>query len=200
MKECAIKKYAITAISRDVTVCGETKTVYRIIALKDFTIEAWNGRKVFAKEIHAGDLGGYIESEDNLSQDGNCWVDNKATVCGDALVSENAYVGGHAWVVDNARVYGNAKVSIGSKLFGHSEVSGDAWVYGMTLLKGNAKLTDNAHVCSTTIDGDVIVCDNAYIDNVRLANSGSRIIGENARLVAESLIEFGFAERPAYRG
>ena len=196
MKECAIKKYAITAISRDVTVCGETKTVYRIIALKDFTIEAWNGRKVFAKEIHVGDLGGYVESEDNLSQDGNCWVDNKATVCGDALVSENAYVGGHAWVVDNARVYGNAKVSIGSKLFGHSEVSGDAWVYGMTLLKGNVKLTDNAHVCSTTIDGDVIVCDNAYIDNVRFAISESRIIGENTRLVAESLIEFGFAERP----
>lgn len=196
MKECAIKKYAITAISRDVTVCGEAKTVHRIIALKDFTVEAWNGRKVFAKEIHVGDLGGYVESEDNLSQDGNCWVDDKATVCGDALVSENAYVGGRAWVVDNARVYGNAKVSIGSRLFGHSEVSGDAWVYGFTLLKGNVKLTDNAHVCSTTIDGDVTVCDNAYIDNFRPAISGSRIIGENARLVSKSLIEFGFAEPP----
>lgn len=34
MKECAIKKYAITAISRDVTVRGEVKTVHRIIALK----------------------------------------------------------------------------------------------------------------------------------------------------------------------
>lgn len=196
MKECAIKKYAITAISRDVTVRGEVKTVHRIIALKDFTVEAWNGCKVFAKEIRVGDLGGYVESEDNLSQDGNCWVDNRATVCGNALVSENAYVGGYAWVVDNAKVCGNAKVSIGSRLFGHSEVSGDAWVYGMTLLKGNVKLTDNAHVCSTIIDGDVIVCDNAYIDNFSPAISGSRIIGENARLVAKSVIEFGLAEKP----
>lgn len=56
------------------------KKLYRIEALKDFG------------DVKAGDLGGYIEREDNLSHDGNAWV------------YDNAMVG------DNARVYGNARV------------------------------------------------------------------------------------------
>ena len=57
-----------------------------------------------------GDLGGYIESEHNLSQDGNAWV------------SGDARVYGNAWV------YGNARVS------GDAQVSGDAWVSGNAAL------------------------------------------------------------------
>ena len=49
------------------------------------------------KHADVGDLGGYIEKEDNLS--GDAWV------CGDAQVSGNAKVSG------NAQVSGDAKVS-----------------------------------------------------------------------------------------
>lgn len=56
--------------------------------------------------VKAGDLGGYIEKEENLSHMGNAWVS------GDAQVSGNARVFGNAWVSGNARV------------------SGDAWVFG----------------------------------------------------------------------
>ena len=54
--------------------------------------------------VKAGDLGGWIEKEENLSQEGDAWV------CGDARVY------GNAWVYGNARVYGDARVC------------GDAWV------------------------------------------------------------------------
>src|SRR3990167_625436 len=37
--------------------------------------------------ISKGDLGGYIEKEDNLSQKGNAWVSGNAQVYGDAWVS-----------------------------------------------------------------------------------------------------------------
>jgi len=40
----------------------DNKTLYRIRALKDF------------ENVKNGDLGGYIRSENNLSQEGNCWV------------------------------------------------------------------------------------------------------------------------------
>ena len=60
--------------------------------------------------IKAGDLGGWIESGSNLSQNGDAWV------------SGNAQVFGDAWVSDNARVYGDARVS------GDARVYGDAWV------------------------------------------------------------------------
>jgi len=43
--------------------------------------------------VAAGDLGGYIESERNLSQvSGNAWVSGNARVYGDAQVSGNAWV------------------------------------------------------------------------------------------------------------
>ena len=50
------KKYELTNLTRE----WNGRTLHRIKALKDF-----NG-------VKAGDLGGFIEKEDNLSHDGNC--------------------------------------------------------------------------------------------------------------------------------
>ena len=62
--------------------------------------------------IKAGEQGGYVEKDENLSQIGDSWVSGNAQVYGDAWVSGNAKVSGDAWVSGNA------------------QVSGDAWVYG----------------------------------------------------------------------
>ena len=69
--------------------------------------------------VKAGDLGGYIEKEENLSHMGNAWVSGNAQVSGDARVSGNARVSGDAQVFGDARVSGNAQV------FGDARVSGD---------------------------------------------------------------------------
>ena len=61
--------------------------------------------------VKAGDLGGYIEKEENLSHMGNAWVSGNAQVSGDARVSGNARVSGDAQVFGDARVSGNAQVS-----------------------------------------------------------------------------------------
>ena len=61
------------------------------------------------KHADVGDLGGYIEKEDNLS--GDAWVYGNAQVCGDAKMSGNAWVSGDAKVSGNAQVSGDAKVS-----------------------------------------------------------------------------------------
>ena len=80
-------------------------TLYRIRALKNFGT------------VKAGDIGGYIEKEENLSHEGTCWVyDNarvceNARVCGDARVCDNAYVCDNACVYGNARVCGDAKIN-----------------------------------------------------------------------------------------
>ncbi len=74
-------------------------TLYRIKALKSFN------------DVNEGDLGGYVESEKNLSHYGNAWVYGNAKVYGDAEVSGNARVYGNAKVYGNARVYGDARVS-----------------------------------------------------------------------------------------
>ena len=51
------------------------------------------------KHADVGDLGGYIEKEDNLS--GDAWVSGNAQVSGDAQVSGNAQVSGDAKVSNN---------------------------------------------------------------------------------------------------
>ena len=75
-----------------------------------------------------GELGGFIEKEDNLSHDGDAWVYGDAQIAGDAQVSGNAQVSGDAWV------YGNARIS------------GDAWVYGNAWVYGDAQVSGNAQV------------------------------------------------------
>ena len=98
--------------------------------LVDDTIEVF-GRKLFRVKakinsgtVEAGELGGYIEKEENLSENGDAWVSGDARVSDDAMVYDNARLYDDARVYDNARVYGNARVS------GDARVYGNAWVYG----------------------------------------------------------------------
>ncbi|WP_099347969.1 hypothetical protein [Acetobacter aceti] len=69
--------------------------------LENDTVTAPNGAKLFRIRalvaiamigVSAGDLGGYVESQNNLSVFGNAWVFGNARVFGDAWVSGNARV------------------------------------------------------------------------------------------------------------
>ena len=102
--------------------------------------------------VKAGDLGGYIEKEENLSHMGNAWVFGNAQVFGDARVSGNARVSGDARVSGNARVSGDAQVS------GNAWVSGDARVFGNAQVFGDARVSGNAWV-----SGDAWVSGNAQV-------------------------------------
>ncbi|MCI8582355.1 MAG: hypothetical protein HFH13_04385 [Dorea sp.] len=100
--------------------------------------------------VKAGELGGYIEKEENLNQYGDAWVYGNAKVygdaevygdakvCGDAEVCGDAKVYGNAWVCGNAEVYGDAKVCGDAWVYGDAKVYGDAWVYGDAKVYGNA--------------------------------------------------------------
>ena len=57
--------------------------------------------------VKAGDLGGYIEKEENLSHMGDAWVSDDARISGNAQVFGDAQVFGYARVSGNARVSGD---------------------------------------------------------------------------------------------
>lgn len=139
----AINKYKIrTDISKQIF----DSTLYRIEALRDFC------------QVKKGDLGGWIEKEDNLSQRGTCWVFD------DAMVFQNAKVTGNALICDNANVYGyamvtdNAIVCDNVHIFGCAILENDVSVYDRVLICGNAKLSNNAHV-----HDKVTISDNAHV-------------------------------------
>ena len=86
------KKYILT----DETIQFNGKTLHRIQAIKSFG------------DIKEDDLGGWIENEDNLSQEGNCWVYDEAIVCDNAKVCNNVKIMCNAIIINNAVVKDNA--------------------------------------------------------------------------------------------
>lgn len=88
-----MKKFELT--SEFITNILGTK-LFRIKALMEFG------------NVKAGDLGGYIEKEENLDHDGDAWVYGNAEVYGNARVYGDAEVYGDARVYGNAEVCGNA--------------------------------------------------------------------------------------------
>ena len=140
------------------------RKLYRIEALKDFGV------------IKAGELGGYIESENNLSFDGEAWVCENAEVFDDARICNDALING------NARIYGNAIVS------NKAAVGGNALIYGNALICDEACVYDKAYVY-----GNVLVCNNAIIRGNAVVSGNARIEGnalicENARVYGNVMI------------
>ena len=142
------KKYELT----DETIMVNGHILHRIKALKDFA------------DVNEGDLGGFVESEDNLSQDGNCWIYDEAKVFDNAYIFGNSMVCEDAIIAEFAQVYGNAGIGGYAKVYGHAEifdnaqVSDDAKVYGHAQIYGNAIVYNNATVC-----GDVYVNDSVKV-------------------------------------
>lgn len=85
--------------------------------------------------VKSGDLGGWVEGEHNLSQDGSAWVYSEARVYGEAVVSESANVTGEARVFGYAQVRGSAQVYGFARVFGKAVVSGDAHVSGNAIVQ-----------------------------------------------------------------
>lgn len=93
-----MKKFELT--QERIVVDGAT--LFRIRALKSFD------------DVKTGDIGGFVQKEENLSQDG------------DARVSGEARVYGEAQVYGDAQVYGEAQVSGEARVSGEAQVSGDS--------------------------------------------------------------------------
>lgn len=149
-----MKKYELTS---------ETKVIngvelHRIKALDSFG------------NIKKGELGGWIESEKNLSQSGDAWVGDNAMVyenakvggyamvCGYAVISGNATLCGHAWVSGHATVGGYAVISGHATVCGHATVGGHATVDEYATAYGDAMVYENA-----TVDGHAMVGGDATI-------------------------------------
>lgn len=120
------------------------------------------------EDVHAGDLGGYVQCEDNFSQESSCWIYDDAISCEEGIVSKeavlkrNACVRGNGFASSEAVIDGSATVEdfgivMAGTVSGHAHISGnsivrknnqsnqapriegDAYVYGS--VAGNVLLT-----------------------------------------------------------
>lgn len=164
------RKYALTENVMDYN----GRKIYQIKALKDFG------------DVKAGELGGWIGNEKNLSQSGNCWVSENAIVCDDALVRDNAQVMGYARVFDSADISEEAKVSFNSKVSGCAEIFGNAFVGG-NIINDHVMIGGNAQV-EGSITGSACIMDNAKVGRNVLIGENSVLCGNANILTPRDII------------
>ena len=126
------QKYEITDIAH-----GEYPFLHRIRALRDI-----------GDKVKAGDLGGFVECETNLSYEpgDDAWIFDDAIACEDAHVDKDSRLSG------DVVVYGNALISQGSSLSGHARAEDCAYVRGASLC-GHARASGNSMVLDSPDTG-----------------------------------------------
>lgn len=146
------KKYILTDNVKRI----DGKFVRQIQAIRNFS------------NIQKGELGGYVQSEENLSHDGYCWVHEGGVVADHAKVIEdaqviNGLVCDSAVISDRAkvgRIYNNnefPQIRGNATISGKASVKDHAIVSGFAVLKGYADAADFAR-----IDGEVVMEDNSH--------------------------------------
>ena len=104
-----MQKYVITNIAIDY----DGRRLHRIRAVRDFGL------------IKAGDLGGFIEKEDNLSHGGTSWVWGNSKACGGARVTGHAMLSEGAVIRDQVYLRDCAIVKgAGGVIRGRETISG----------------------------------------------------------------------------
>lgn len=135
------KKYELT---NEIILFNGKTTLYRIRALANFN------------NVRKGDLGGYVESEENLSSSGWCWLYENSKVYENAKVSGNAKIFKHAKIFGNAKVFGNAEIHGCVEVYGdarileHAKVYGDAEIFGNSKIYGCAEIFDDVEIYGTS--------------------------------------------------
>lgn len=144
----------------------ENITLHRIVAVRDFG------------NVKAGTVGGFIQSPENLSHSGLCWIAGDACVLGFARVSGNALVKGRAVVRRYACVHGNAVIQDDAILKDSVHVFDDAIVGSKSYLAGGAAASGNARVFCEPLKGE------ARHPNIR--DYGT--VTENAQLLERAVV------------
>ena len=160
-------KYEITDIAHP-----EYPWLHRIRALQDV-----------GKDVKKGDLGGYVESESNLSFEpkDNAWLYDDSIACNTAYVCQDSCLYKKSMAKDKAYI------SKGSSMSGSSIVEDDAMIQGASLY-GNARISGTGMALSShggyrpTVAADAsvygIVCGNFHLDGQTVILEGEKLYNQ----------------------
>ncbi|GAL58064.1 putative acetyltransferase YdcK [Pseudescherichia vulneris NBRC 102420] len=186
-----MNKYRLSDASRSFSYQdnGEKRhvTLRQIVALRDF------------HDVQAGTLGGWVEDEQVLSQQGSCWIyDENSMVFGGSRIRDSARIsqpctiydgveiGGHAWV-DGSEICRGARLS-GNVLVQRSRVSGEC------LLGGDARILNGSEIIAArglTLDRDATlrIYDRATVNHSRVLHQ--------AQIYGDAIVNYAFVEHRA---
>ena len=182
------RKYELTNISMEF---GE-RTLYRIRALRDFS------------DVKKGDLGGWVSSEDNLSQEGDCWIYNEAKCMDSAKIYDNSTMYDYSEMYDYSimrgdsemhnytemhdysKMYSYSKMYDNAEMHDNSKMYGNSTMYGNSMMCGNSRMfdysemfDDSAMYGNSTMNGYSIMFGNSELYDDSEMHGRSRMYGDS---------------------
>ncbi|HFZ8993402.1 TPA: YdcK family protein [Citrobacter freundii] len=186
-----MNKYSLSAAQRPFSYDdnGEKKSVLlrQIVALGDFN------------DVKAGTVGGWIDSESVLAQDGDCWIyDENAIAFAGAVISGNARVTQTCVIRDNARIADNAWID-GAEISHGAQISDNVTVQN-SVIRGECRLAGDArilHRCEV-IAARGLTRENDMLLQIydRATVSDSRIVHQ-AQIYGDAIVSHAFIEHRA---
>ena len=156
--------------------------VYRVQALKHFS------------DVKAGDIGGYVQSENNLSQEGDCWIYDDAIAYNNSKIIDNAKVCNKAILADNAIVMEDATVKDEAYIVGNGNILGKAviseysYIEDFSVIK-DATILGTAEVSNSDIVGNVIVKSGCRVADCYIGTDGWDTHDDGATIKCKIVIE-----------
>ncbi len=126
-------------VDGDTVQAADGRILRRIRALVDLPL----------RHVVAGQLGGYVESDANLSHEGQAWIAGQAFSYGGARVTEDALLSGRAWAYGDAILRGLAVVGGSAQMrdqaaaFDDCRIDGNACLFGDATVRGDALVSDD---------------------------------------------------------
>ena len=127
------KKYEILMDKKN-TIEWKGHTLHRIKALRDFG------------DIKKGDIGGFVENENNLSHKGNCWIYDDAKVMDDSIMYDYSRICDKSELHDDSRMYNYSKMYDYSELHNNSIMNDDSAMYDNSTMHDYSIMYDNSEM------------------------------------------------------
>lgn len=172
------KKYKLL---KNDTIKVAGKTLYRIKALRSFNT-------IDNMYVNTGDLGGYVESEDNLSQEGICWIFDNSIVMDRCTVSDVSVVLNNSKLVYDTHLLDCSKVD-------HSTLISKLNIRSSTIIDSSVDVS-YGEICScslheTTIDAYNIIMNLCYLVRSELRSNSYHLYLNNVN-TADAVIKSQF--------
>ena len=160
------KKYEILMDEENTIEC-EGHILHRIKALRDFN------------DVREGDIGGYVENENNLSHKGSCWIYDEAKAMDNSRMYDNSIICDYSTMYDNSRMYDNSIMHDNSIMFNNSIMCDDSEMHDDSELHGNSAMYNNSIMFdNSSMHDNSIMYDNSEMYGDSTLKNNSRLYGK----------------------
>lgn len=142
---------------------------FRIRALRDIPIPRdIYGSMRYLPPVKKGDLGGFVQSENNLSQEGLCWIYDNSIVINSAIIADDASVMDNSLIMDNAKITGESVIK--ESIIGQNAKCDKYSLVFKSQISDNAYVSDHARITNSKLYSKCKAYNNCTIEGSSLYN------------------------------